>query len=374
VLAGFAVAGALAGFALTSVLVLAVSLLVVRRVLRDAPVGPDATSGSTPAEPVRLAGFLGQVMLTTLAVNALLQLDTVLMKALSSGPFEAVLSGNDPAARASLLAAATTALGGVAPAGDQAAAVAREAASALAGLYGAAKNVAVIPYQLILSITFVVFPLVSRSTFEADQERTRTYIRETLRFTLLLTVWFALVLYLAGEPLLALLFGKAYAAAAPALGLLLASTVLFSLHVVGGTVITGAGRPGVSLVLGAIAATGSALGVGAAVALAPGFDEALVAAAAALAGTTALAAVLPLGWLRHAFGPVVPWATFARVALAAGAVGLAHVLLDLHGRPALLAAVAVGGLGYPLLLLAAGEVRRSDLQRLARMLPGRKGS
>jgi len=366
VLAGFAVAGALAGFALTAVVVLAVSLVVVRRVV------PAEPACGEPGRAVQLAGFLAQVMLTTLAANALLQLDTVLMKALSSRSFEAILAGSDASARQRLLAAATTALGGAAPAGDQAIAVAREAASAAAGLYGAAKNIAVIPYQLILSITFVVFPLVSRSTFEADLEKTRSYLRQTLRFTLLLTTWFALVLLLGREPLLALLFGGAYASAAPALALLLVSTVLFSVHVVAGTVITGAGRPGVALTLGAIAAVIAALGVGAAVALAPGFDEALLAAASAMLFATGLAALLPLGWLLRVYGPVVPWGTFARVAVAAAGVGLLGSRLPAEGPGGLLLAGLVGGLGYPLVLLITGEVRRADLLHVRRVLPGRK--
>lgn len=368
VLAGFAVTGALAGFALAAVVVLAVSLVVVRRVV------PPAPAGGEPGRAVRLAGFLGQVMLTTLAANSLLQLDTVLMKALSSISFAAILGGTDQAAQARLMSAATSALGGVAPAGDGTAAVAREAASAVAGLYGAAKNVALIPYQLILSITFVVFPLVSRSTFDADLEKTRAYLRQTLRFTLLLTTWFALVLVLAREPLLALLFGKAYAPAAPALALLLGSTVLFSVHVVAGTVITGAGRPAVALGLGATAAVLAALGVGAAVAGAPGFDEALLAAAWAMLAATGLAALLPLGWLLRTFGPVVPWATFLRVALAAAGAGLLGALLPVQGLPGLVLALLVGGLGYPLVLLVTGEVRRADLDHLRRVLPGRKTS
>jgi len=370
VLAGFAVTGALAGFALTAVAVLGLSLVVVRRAVpAAAPADPAA-----PAEPVKLAGFLGQVMLTTLAVNALLQLDTVLMKALSSGPFEAVLAGSDADARARLLAATTAALGGTAPAATAAPDLAREAASALAGLYGAAKNVAVIPYQLILSVTFVVFPLVSRSTFEADRERTAAYVRETLRFTGLLTTWFALVLFLARRPLLALLFGRGYDAAGPALGLLLGSTVLFSLHVVAGTVITGAGRPGVSLVLGVIAALVSTAAVGMGVAWAPGFDEALTAAAWAMLGATAVAALLPLAWLRRSFGAVVPWASLVRVGVATAAVGALGALLPAGGRWALPAALALGGLAYPLALAALREVRGDDLARLRRMLPGRRSA
>jgi stage V sporulation protein B len=369
VLAGFAVTGALAGFALAALLVLGLSLLVVRRVVPRAPVGD--VEGS---DDVRLAGFLGQVMLTTLAVNALLQLDTVLLKALSAGPFLAVLTGADAQARADLMAATTAALGGAAPTAPDAAGLAREAASALAGLYGAAKNVAVIPYQLILSITFVVFPLVSRATVDHDRERTETYVRQTLRFTTLLTTWFALMLFLARRPLLALLFGSGYGLAGPALGLLLAGVVPFSLHVVAGTVITGAGRPGVSLALGAVSALLATAAVGGAVAWAPGFEGALTDAAGALLAATVVAAVLPLAWLRAAFGPVVPWATLGRVGVAAAVLVIAAAWVPLEGLAGLAMAAGLGGLGFPLALVALREVRGADLRRLAGLLPGRRSA
>src|SRR4029077_12938614 len=53
-----------------------------------------------------------------------------------------------------------------------------------AGFYGAVQNVARIPWQLILAVTFVIFPWVSKATYEKDLEQTRGLVRATMRYSL----------------------------------------------------------------------------------------------------------------------------------------------------------------------------------------------
>src|SRR5690606_28026411 len=67
---------------------------------------------------------------------------------------------------------------------------AAEQASRYVGLYRAGQNFAFVPYQVILSVTFIVFPLVSRATAAGDLESARAHIRSALRFSLI--VLFAL--------------------------------------------------------------------------------------------------------------------------------------------------------------------------------------
>src|SRR5262249_6799454 len=55
-----------------------------------------------------------------------------------------------------------------------------------AGYYGASINLANITYQIIISMAFVVFPLVSKAVFEEDRARTRDYIRNTFRYSLMI--------------------------------------------------------------------------------------------------------------------------------------------------------------------------------------------
>ena len=64
--------------------------------------------------------------------------------------------------------------------------VGSEAAARLAGHYQALRTLALLPYQALLVVTFVIFPLVSQSTFVADREATRAYVTQTLRYALIL--------------------------------------------------------------------------------------------------------------------------------------------------------------------------------------------
>ena len=69
-----------------------------------------------------------------------------------------------------------------------------------AGFYGAVLNLARIPYQGVIAVTFVIFPLISESTFAADMETTRGYIRSTFRYCILLIASVAILLAFNGVP------------------------------------------------------------------------------------------------------------------------------------------------------------------------------
>ena len=71
-------------------------------------------------------------------------------------------------------------------------------AGILVGHYDGLRTLALLPYQALLVITFVVFPLVSRSTFTDDREATRAYVSQTLRYALILVA--AMGLCLAARP------------------------------------------------------------------------------------------------------------------------------------------------------------------------------
>ena len=80
------------------------------------------------------------------------------------------------------------------------------AAAAVAGNYEALRTFALLPYQTLLVVTFVIFPLVSRATFAADREATRAYVTQTMRYALILAGLMGIVL--AARP--AALFGVIY--------------------------------------------------------------------------------------------------------------------------------------------------------------------
>src|SRR6185369_12472065 len=116
---GFGVMGGVGGFALAAVCVLAVASFIGRGRAKRGEVRTG-----------QLFKFQSYLLLFTFVLTLLQKVDLMLSKALSSG--DATVASNN------------------------------------AAYYGAAIDLANISYQIIISVTFVIFPLVSRSTFKED--------------------------------------------------------------------------------------------------------------------------------------------------------------------------------------------------------------
>ena len=78
----------------------------------------------------------------------------------------------------------------------------------IAGHYQALRTLALLPYQALLVVTFVIFPLVSRATFVEDRETTRAYVTQTLRIALILAAAMGLALGARPAALIAILLPR----------------------------------------------------------------------------------------------------------------------------------------------------------------------
>lgn len=238
-----------------------------------------------------------------------------------------------------------------------------------AGFYGAVQNVARIPYQLILAVTFVIFPLVSKSTFDQDLERTRGYVRATMRYSLVVAALIAAGLGARPEAVMRLFYKPEYAVGAHALGALVVGYVFFSLFNIAGTIINGSGRTLPTTIIGVVtlAATVAAEWIGIRVALDGGHD-ALFVAAVTTAATMGLGVVLSAAYLQRAFGATLPLVTLVRVALAyaaALAVGHAWTRVGLMpGKVGTLVSATACGVVYLVVCVVTGELKPSELKRL----------
>jgi O-antigen/teichoic acid export membrane protein len=325
-------AWAFGGFAVTSAAVLALAV-VLHRVAVE---GGDAGDGASRGEGAALLRYLLPLAAYALVLNLLLQADVVALKA---------------------------ALGRV---GDGGAAAA-DAASAAAGVYGAARNVSLLPYQAVISLTFVVFPLVSRATSAGDRAGAGAAAGGALRLAAVLA-WSAVALLGAvPDPLLALLFGKGYEAGGATLAPLLAAGALMAGTYVGNAVLASAGRPAAPLWggLASVAVLGAGLWVGLGTAGDDGPAAMAAAAWSVVAGAATGAAVT--GVLVARTFPGAPWlrTTLVSAGAAAAGIGLAAVLPG--GTPDPLRALACMA-AFGALLVAAGGVGRQDLAVLGRLV------
>jgi O-antigen/teichoic acid export membrane protein len=227
---GFGVVGAVAGFVVAAGIICVVSGIWTFRIMSRR--AEDSGGEPSPGALKRLLGFLVLVMLYTFALNGVMRADLFVLKSVAAD-VPAHLAGAD--------------------------AIFKIISDKFAGFYGAVLNVARIPYQGVIAVTFVIFPLISESTFREDHETTKAYIRTTFRYCMILIASVAVLLALNSDSIIAGLYSSDYQAAATALAFLSVSIIFFALLYVAATIIIGAGDPmaavvvmGVSLAVSAV--------------------------------------------------------------------------------------------------------------------------
>lgn len=320
---GLGVGGAVGGFVVAAGLIVLVAAAWVG-------VGPRPAPGATfPLS--RFGSFFGQMFAYVALQNVLLAMDILLLKRLSTeGALAAGMAHEAAAARS----------------------------SELAGTYNLVQQLSQLPFQGVLAITFVIFPLISKSTFEGDVGRTREYVRSTLRYTLLLAAAIA-VPFLANPTATILLVAPKYVAGGAALQVLSLGGVLLAALAVTGSILNGAGY-----VRDALAAVGTAVVAIAAVAwvqIPRASDPLLWAALATTIGVGLGVAVGGLAALRR-FGAYCPALSAIRVAVALGGAVAVGNLVPTGGKVLTLLECVAAEIVLVGLLFAMRELRVAELR------------
>ena len=230
--------------------------------------------------------------------------------------------------------------------------------------YAAVQNVARLSYQGILAVTFVVFPLVSRSTFTEDRATTKRYIEVTNRYSLMFAMGMAVVMSATPADVLGVVYAPDYARlGANALVVLALGNVAFSMFAIAGTILNGAGLTRPAIWTAAVTLVLAAVGNYIAIPLAAGGGHVLEVAAAVTGGAMLVGAILSGAVLKQRFGAFVPVLSVVRVAFAtAGAYAVGHVL-PLHGKGKLMTLVEMTlvGVAFLTLLIGTRELGPRDL-------------
>jgi O-antigen/teichoic acid export membrane protein len=333
---GFGVYGAVGGWVGAVAAILAVSAVVIGV--------PRAGAGSP--QPLRpLASFFGSVALYLILLNLIMYVDLFLLKRLTA---DALLAEGMSTAAAA------------------------DAADAQVAYYGAAQQLARLSYQAILAATFVIFPLISRATFENDRERTVVYVRTTMRYSLIFSAGFAVVFVANPHDLMALPFRVEYADnAAAALVALAVGHVAFALFAISGAILNGAGLTRPAIASGAVTVVVAVVGNAVAIPQFAPEPAALVACGVATAGAMSCGMAVGAWSMRRRLGAFLPAATALRTGVAAAAaIGLGR-LLPVTGRWLTIVDAALVGVVFVVVLVVTGELSRSDLRAVASL---RKGS
>lgn len=329
VLAGFEVLGAVIGF-----LIAAIVIALLSGVASRVPLGE-------PFAARKYLGFAWVLILYTFVLNLVMMLDLYILSGMVSRLV--VEAGGSAADAASLV-------------------------EMRAGQYKAVQQLAFIPYQAVIAIAFVIFPLISKVTAMNDEEKARVYVRKTLRFTAILIVGLATIFAALPQQAMGLVFPPEYGVAAPALRILPVGICAFGLMVVGNTILNGAGHPwramlvvlaGLVAVIGGVVTTIYATGSGTGV-----------------LGATAVGTSVGMGVALLVCGVLVyrrfktfwPWLSMLRIVIAAGvAVGAGHFLPVAGKFITLLECVGVLVV-YLVVLVVTREFDGEDLAQLKQVL------
>jgi len=243
-----------------------------------------------------------------------------------------------------------------------------EMGKVMAGHYQALRTLALLPYQALLVVTFVIFPLVSRATFEQDRERTRAYVAQTLRYALILATAMGVALGARPSALVAIAFGPTYAEAAGALPILVVGECSLAVLCVSCAILNASGRATTSLALMAVTVV---IGVGAAFVLVPhaAFGPAMLQAAAVATSLGMVTGFLgAMVYLRLRLGGNVPLPSALRVAAAGTAAVLVGHFLPGHGKLVGIAITILVAVVYLVVLVALGEFGPEDRAKVKRIL------
>ncbi|MBW2731088.1 MAG: oligosaccharide flippase family protein [Deltaproteobacteria bacterium] len=320
---GWGVAGTVGAFVSAAATILVISLLWVGLPARG-------TEGSSMGELWRFALPLFGY---TFFVNAVMRVDLIMLKRFAA---DLPALGQSVAAQASVVA----------------------------GYYGTAQSLAFIPYQAILSVAFVIFPLVSRSTFVGDLETTRSYVKQTLRLSFLFVMGVASVLIANPSSVIAVVYPERYVFAGEALRILAGGMVSFSLFTIINTILNGAGLTRDTLISGIITAMLALVANIVAVPHATSAGGMLLAAAWA----TSLAMTVGLGisavFLYRRFGAGLGLVSLVRGLLAAALAVAVGEIIPTHSKLVTLGECVVVFGVYVGVLLLTRELRLAELKQL----------
>jgi len=318
----WSVTGAFVGFAIAAAFI----LIVAQRVMR-LPAGGEAF-------PIRrIASFMGAVVVYTGLLNLALNSDLLLLRKVALWA-----PGVD----------ATT-------------------AAAVAGNYEALRTFAILPYQALLVVTFVIFPLVSRATFASDREATRAYVSQTMRYAMILAGVMGIVLAARPSALFGTLYKPEFQAGADALPILAAGQCCLALLSVACSILNAAGRTRAPLLLMTLTLVIGSAGIAIFVPrVAPGTPM-LVTAATAMATATAIGLVGAMVVLRARLGGMPPLATVGRVALALVAAVVAARVVPGHGKILGFAVMGLAAITYCAVLVVTREFGPEDRAKFAKV-------
>ncbi|MFN8549795.1 MAG: lipopolysaccharide biosynthesis protein [Polyangiaceae bacterium] len=329
--AGGKVAGASTGFVIASGIIFAIALYVVG-------VGKAGAGGPTARTHL---GFIAPLLFGQILLNLLLQADLTLLRAFAAEAAKA--AGQGP-----------------------------EAADPIVGAYRATQLFSFLPYQLLLAVTFILFPMLATAYRDGDKAAVARYVRAGVRLALILMGLMVSVTSGLSRPLMRLVFpAEAATLGGDAMQLLTLGFGAFAIFGILTTVLNSLKREVASMAVTALAfalvvalcflrVRGTPLG-----------PDILMRTAVATTSGLALATLGASFLVLRTAGAVAPLGSFLRVLVAMTIAIALGRFLPAPGK--LLTLVYAAGVGclYAFVLVATRELGKADVDTVKAVL-GRK--
>lgn len=269
-----------------------------------------------------------------LCTNALLQMDIALLGRFLS---ESAAAGLDPTAQ-------------------------REAVKAWVAIYKECQTFAFLPYQLLFSVTLILFPMLARARAEGDEDAVRAYVARGSRLAAIFGGLLVCVIVAMPESMLAFAYGAADAArGADVLRVMALAQGAFTMLGIATTVLTSLGRERSAAVITLGAVVAVTLSCAVIVPGAPFGHAQLVRSAEATGAAMVVSLIVAGGIVRARARAFVPLATGVRVGLALAVCTAMGFAMPRFGRlvtPGVALAIAAV---YGVLLVVTGEIGPADL-------------
>ena len=228
----------------------------------------------------------------------------------------------------------------------------------LAGLYGAAQSLTIIPNLVALSVTTLLVSTLSRSLRAGDDSGAQALAANAIRGVFLLFP-FAAVAASAATAVSTMIYGADFAETGPLLAVLIFAALMMVMIAVASAILIAAGRPSWAMIAALPVAPLALVGH---LIVIPRFGARGAAVVTLVVAATG--AWLALVAVHRAWQVRAPWATIARAGGATVVTALIGTRWQTTGALAIveLAVMSVGAVG---LLIAFGELTRPELNILA---------
>jgi stage V sporulation protein B len=239
-------------------------------------------------------------------------------------------------------------------------------------IYSECQTFAFLPYQLLFSITLVLFPMLARAKAEGDTAAVRTYVARGARLAAIFGGLLVAVVVAMPGSMLAFAYGAADAArGAGVLRVMALAQAAFAMLGIATTVLTSIGRERLAAVITFTAVLAVGAACTAVVPHAAFGGPQLLRSTEASGGALVVTLLVASAVVRRDAGAFVPAATVVRVVVALGSCVALGFFLPRFGRLLTPVVAAAVGLLYLGLLVAMRELGPADLA-MVRSLRGRR--